>query len=81
MDTMINDLRQRAQGYTKVIVGMARAEDQREWNIADRIETLETALRDGLELFDNYGFADESPCARDREIVANMRAALGERQK
>jgi len=50
---------------------------------ADEIEALRAglkavavALRGAEELFDNYGFADESPCARDRDIVKDMLEAL-----
>ena len=46
----------------------------------ERLREREAALAGALEgcneLFDNYGFASESPCARDREIIAEMLAAL-----
>lgn len=43
---------------------------------AKEVGKLKGVLSDVMELFDNYGFADESPCVRDREIVAKMRAAV-----
>lgn len=61
--------------------------DDDRWAIARAVrelveenERLRSALVDGLELFDNYGFADESPCARDREIVALMREQAGTKE-
>ena len=41
-----------------------------------RIPRLEQALHGMLELFGNYGFADESPCERDREIIQLAEAAM-----
>ncbi len=37
---------------------------------------MQEALEGCNELFDNYGFADESPCVRDREIIGKMLKAL-----
>jgi len=48
---------------------------ERDALLADLEEAVK-ALRGCDELFDNYGFADESPCVRDREIVSNMLAVL-----
>jgi len=41
----------------------------------EAIVAAKEALAGCGELFDNYGFADESPCVRDREIVAQMKSA------
>ncbi len=40
------------------------------------LKAVAVALQGAEELFDNYGFADESPCARDVEIVKGMLGAL-----
>lgn len=41
-----------------------------------RTSILEQAILGLLELFGNYGFADESPCDRDREIIEVATAAV-----
>lgn len=39
-------------------------------------ERLNNALHGMLELFGNYGFADESPCERDKEIIQIAQAVV-----
>lgn len=40
------------------------------------IASLKEAISGLLELFGNYGFADESPCERDREIIARATSVI-----